>query len=201
MRHLEFSVDYTARWRNRRTKFSVAATSATAPMSCDTKMQKPWTPTVSKSGQPIVETADIFQAFMPESPITAKTILIVDDESAVQRFVDRVLREAGYDTTLASDAAAALALWDTGGPFDLLLTDLMMPGMVGQELARAIEARTPSVKVVYLTAFTLSSFATAPVLSAREAYVEKPVTASALREAVSQLLFGHAQGPAPAPRE
>jgi two-component system cell cycle sensor histidine kinase/response regulator CckA len=119
-------------------------------------------------------------------------VLLVDDEPVVQSFVGRVLREAGYDTMVASDAVVALGLWDTHGPFNVLVTDLMMPGMLGEELARTIQARTPDVKVIYLTGFTLDSYATPPTLGPNEAYVEKPVSVMALQEAMSQLILGHA---------
>ena len=55
-------------------------------------------------------------------------ILIVDDEPPIVHFVDRTLRAAGYQTVTAFNAEAALAAAAAEGPFDLLLTDLMMPG-------------------------------------------------------------------------
>jgi two-component system cell cycle sensor histidine kinase/response regulator CckA len=124
-------------------------------------------------------------------------VLIVDDEDSILRFVDRVLREAGYETAVAPDAATALDLAATREAFDLLLTDLMMPGMYGDVLARRLRQRDPELKVLYLTGFADRLFAERLVLSASEAFVEKPVTTSGLREAVSLALFGHLRGPRP----
>lgn len=124
-----------------------------------------------------------------------RRVLIVDDEPAMQQVVERIARDAGYETAVASDAATALVLWDRDGPFDLLVTDLMMPGMLGQEFARTVQARTPGTRVIYLSAFSIGSYAAPPALAPQEAYLEKPVRAAALKELMSQLLFGHTRGP------
>jgi CheY-like chemotaxis protein len=68
-----------------------------------------------------------------EGPFTA---LIVDDEDPVRRFVERVLREAGYKTATAGDGTEALKVAGTLARLDLLVTDMMMPEMTGDELAR-----------------------------------------------------------------
>jgi CheY-like chemotaxis protein len=121
-------------------------------------------------------------------------VLIVDDEEAVLHFVDRVLRKAGYDTTLAPGAPEALELLAARPSFDLLLTDLMMPGMRGDELARLLSRSLPDIKVLYMTGFADRLFAERSALWANEAFVEKPVTVAGIQEAVSLLLFGHTRG-------
>ena len=109
-------------------------------------------------------------------------------------YADRVLRLAGYETALAGDAAAALALSRAEQPFDLLLTDLMMPEMCGDELAQILHQRTPDLKVVYLTGFSERLFSTRPFLWSNETFVDKPVSVVGLRDAVSMALFGHTRG-------
>src|SRR5229473_551714 len=118
-------------------------------------------------------------------------VLVVDDEAPILLFVDRVLREAGYETTLAPNADAALVLASSIEPLDLLLTDMMMPGMCGDELARHLRLRHPDLRVLYFTGFADRLFATRPVLWSNEAFIEKPVTVTGLREAVSLAIFGH----------
>ena len=113
------------------------------------------------------------------------------------RFVDRVLRQDGYDITLAPGSAEALALSPAGVSFDLLLTDLIMPGMCGDELAQIMHQRMPAIKVLYLTGFSDRLFRIRSGLWANEAFVEKPVSVTRLREAVSELLFGHTRGLVP----
>src|ERR1700730_17655989 len=78
-------------------------------------------------------------------------ILIVDDEQGIRNFADRVLRNAGYTTELAADGPEALKIWDTSGAFDLLLVDLAMPLMRGDELARRLVQTAPKLKVLYIT--------------------------------------------------
>src|SRR5215470_2568801 len=79
-----------------------------------------------------------------------RTALVVDDEEPVRRFVNRVLTEANYRTTLAADGAEAVTMAAAHGPFDILVTDLMMPEMTGDELARRLRQNDPRLKVLYL---------------------------------------------------
>jgi two-component system cell cycle sensor histidine kinase/response regulator CckA len=127
----------------------------------------------------------------PSGP--APTVLVVDDEGAIRRFVDRVLREAGYHVIVADRGAAAQALARGMDHIDLLLTDLMMPGMSGDELARRLRAKTPDLPVLYLTAYCDRLFAERMLLWEREAFLEKPCSVNGLREAVSLALAGTAE--------
>ena len=122
-------------------------------------------------------------------------VLVVDDEELVRKFVERVLREAGYDTTTASDGPEALELAAKAEPFDVLVTDVMMPQMTGDELARQIRASTPEIKVLYLTGFSDRLFKEKVTLWADEAFLDKPSSVKGLLEAVSLLLFGRLELP------
>ena len=117
-------------------------------------------------------------------------VLIVDDEAGVRGFVDRTLREAGYVTATAADGPDALRVAETFGAFDLLLTDLRMPTMNGDVLARTIRQRTPNVKVLYLTGFSDQLFGEKHALGEGEAFLDKPASVKGLLEAVSLLLTG-----------
>jgi CheY-like chemotaxis protein len=117
-------------------------------------------------------------------------ILIVDDEPTIVEFVDRVLQDAGYATVTATDAGQALALWAVAGPFSLLLTDVVMPQMTGDELARRIRQHAPDLKVLYLTGFSDRLFASKNTMWEGEAFLDKPPSINGLREAVSMALFG-----------
>jgi two-component system, cell cycle sensor histidine kinase and response regulator CckA len=116
------------------------------------------------------------------------TVLVVDDEDAIRRFVERVLREAGYHIIVAASGTEALAAASTTDHVDLLLTDLMMPGMSGDELARRLRGKEPDLSVLYLTAFCDRLFADRMQLWEREAFLEKPCSINGLREAVSLAL-------------
>jgi two-component system cell cycle sensor histidine kinase/response regulator CckA len=118
------------------------------------------------------------------------SILIVDDEESIRTYVDRVLSKAGYQTTLAVDGAAAIEVAAGGGPFDLLLTDVMMPEMTGAELARRLRLGQPHLKVLYLTGYADQLFTEKVTLWEDEAFLEKPCSAAALMEAVSLAITG-----------
>jgi two-component system cell cycle sensor histidine kinase/response regulator CckA len=119
------------------------------------------------------------------------TILIVDDEEPVRLFVQRVLSEVGYQTALAADGPQALEKAKQLGKVDLLLTDVMMAPMTGDELARQMRRDDPKLKVLYLTGYSDRLFSEKGVLWADEAFLEKPCSVRSLREAVSLLLSGN----------
>ena len=117
-------------------------------------------------------------------------VLIVDDEDGVLRYVERVLSEAGYQTSTASNGAEALEAVKKMGTLDILVTDVMMPGITGDELARQMRQADRALKVLYLTGYSDRLFKEKAALWAGEAFLEKPFTVKGLREAVSLLVFG-----------
>jgi CheY-like chemotaxis protein len=132
---------------------------------------------------------------MKQTPPRSISILIVDDEPSVQRFVERVLSEAGYSTKVAGDGPEALEVASRMDEFDLVVTDVMMPQMTGDELARRLRVQHPTVKVLYLTGFSDRLFKEKVTLWADEAFLDKPCTVKGLLEAVSLLLFGSFDAP------
>jgi two-component system cell cycle sensor histidine kinase/response regulator CckA len=116
-------------------------------------------------------------------------VLIVDDEEPVRNFVDRVLRDAGYDTTVAPGGSEALEA-AAAGTFDLVVTDVMMPQMNGDELARRLRQNDPAVKVLYLTGFADRLFKDKLTLWEGEAFLDKPCSVKGLQQAVSLLASG-----------
>jgi CheY-like chemotaxis protein len=128
------------------------------------------------------------------------SVLIVDDEEVVRTFVQRVLREAGYETVTASDGPEAIDAVRRMEP-DLLLTDVHMPQMSGDELARQLRQTRPGLKVLYLTGFSDQLFQEKSTLWQDEAYLDKPCSVLALLQAVSLITVGRigpaAQRPSP----
>ena len=117
-------------------------------------------------------------------------VLVVDDEPGILEFVDRALRGAGHRTRTAGNGLEAIDLAASDGPFDLLLTDMRMPEMTGDELARRIRQHQPEMKVLYLTGYCDQLFIEKGALWEGEAFLEKPTSANALLQAVSLLLYG-----------
>ena len=122
-------------------------------------------------------------------------VLVVDDEEAVLRFVDRVLRDAGYKTVVANSGPEAIEVAKRAGPLGALVTDVMMPGMTGDELARMLRQTEPALKVLYLTGYSDRLFKEKSTLWADEAFLDKPCTVKGLREAVSLLMTGKFESP------
>jgi two-component system cell cycle sensor histidine kinase/response regulator CckA len=127
----------------------------------------------------------------PAPPIRA---LVVDDEESVRRFVNRVLIKGGYETVVASGGSEAESAVKSHGPFDVLVTDLVMPEMSGDELVRRLRQNAPQLKVLYLTGFSDHLFKEKATLWADEAFLDKPCSVSGLLEAVSLLVSGRIPG-------
>lgn len=90
----------------------------------------------------------------PSLPAEPPTILIVDDEPGIRRFVRLLLTRNGYGVVEASNAAAALSLCDRHvDTLRLLLTDFRMPGLNGAELVTRVMSRHPHIKVLFMTGF------------------------------------------------
>jgi CheY-like chemotaxis protein len=121
---------------------------------------------------------------------TKARILVVDDEPAVVMFAERVLQTAGYHIMTATSGDAALKLCTQQGLPDLLVTDMKMPRMEGDELASKLRQQDPDLKVLYLTGFADLLFKNKEVLWDGEAYLEKPCSIGGLLEAISLLLSG-----------
>jgi len=131
----------------------------------------------------------------PSSPI-AISVLVVDDEEPVRKFVGRVLKDAGYRITIASDGPEAIRMASNLPVLDIVVSDVMMPEMAGDELARRLRESWPQLKVLYLTGFSDRLFKERVTLWEDEAYLDKPCSIKSLLQAVSLLMFGSADAPA-----
>jgi CheY-like chemotaxis protein len=122
------------------------------------------------------------------------SVLVTDDTGGIRSLVARVLSADGYAVETATHGPQAL---EKVGKrlYDLYLVDVAMPMMDGEELATVLRTYHPSAKVLYITAYSDRLFQDKRLLGDREAFLEKPFTPRALREAVSLALFGHVQGP------
>ena len=109
------------------------------------------------------------------------TILVVDDEPSLKSLVTAILQPLGYTMLEASNGMEAIQVSDSfAGRIDILLTDVIMPGMNGRELAEAITARRPGTRVVYMSGYTDSAIAHHGVLAPGVVLIEKPITADKL---------------------
>jgi two-component system cell cycle sensor histidine kinase/response regulator CckA len=131
-----------------------------------------------------------YAARFKAAPTHTVRVLVVDDEEPVRKFVERVLREAGYETAVAADGTEAIEASHDQKGFDILVTDLMMPQMNGDELARRLRQEEPGLKVLYLTGFSDRLFKEKSTLWEDEAFLEKPCSVKGLLQAVALLNSG-----------
>jgi CheY-like chemotaxis protein len=116
-------------------------------------------------------------------------VLVVDDEEPVRGFQRRVLETDGYQVLEASNGLEGLDLLAAGSAVNLLIADLDMPVLSGDEMVSRIRAIRPDLPVLYVTG-NIDRLMDARPLWEGEAFLEKPFTAAGLREAVSLLLTG-----------
>ena len=119
---------------------------------------------------------------------TPPRVLIVDDDAACRTYLRSVLSIAGYETSVAADGSAALAAFKKDGPFDVVVTDVLMPRMSGSELGRYLRQLASTVKVLYVTGSRGALSSDKPHLSKHEAVVDKPCTPTHLIDALALLV-------------
>jgi len=118
-----------------------------------------------------------------------ETILLVEDELVVRRLVAELLESNGYTVLQAGDGPSALELLRRHtGPLDLLVTDVVMPGMSGPDVAGAIAAMRPGTQVLYISGYTDSSVGHHGVLEPGIAFLQKPFAADVLTRKVREVL-------------
>lgn len=123
-----------------------------------------------------------------------ETVLVVEDEPFVRNLAARILRDLGYRVLLAANGDEALRLASQEEPIDLLLSDLVMPYMGGQELAEKLLATHPQLRVLFMSGYTQDFELPQRDLHERKiAFLQKPFTAVSLGRCVRQVLDGKAQ--------
>jgi PAS domain S-box-containing protein len=118
-----------------------------------------------------------------------ETIMVVEDDSLVRNFVVVQLQGLGYKTIAAADSRAAMALVENGEPFDLLFTDVIMPGgMTGRQLADEVTKRRPAMKVLYTSGYTDNAIVHHGRLDEGVLLLTKPYRKSQLAQMVRRAL-------------
>ena len=132
--------------------------------------------------------AAVTQQAAPEAPGGSETILVAEDEAAVRHLVCRVLRGKGYRVLEAVDGEAALEIALAAGAIDLLVTDLVMPGMGGAALASRLVELRPALRVVFITGYAPEAVERQGDLAVGSGLLEKPFTADQLARKVREAL-------------
>ncbi len=130
-------------------------------------------------------------------PRGSETVLLVEDEASLRELVRECLEAGGYPVLEARHGAQALEIAERHrGPLHLLITDVVMPGMSGRELAERLRARRPEIRVLYMSGYTDDAVVLHGVLEEEMAFLQKPFTTEALARSVRNVLDRPPEHPA-----
>src|SRR5580704_6092458 len=119
----------------------------------------------------------------------SETVLLVEDEESVRQLVRETLESKGYKVLEADNGEAALRIVSThSGKIDMLITDVVMPGMSGRELSARLCASRPQTKVLYLSGYTEDAIGHEGVFDPHTAFLQKPFTLQMLTRKVREVL-------------
>jgi len=132
----------------------------------------------------------------PTAPRGTETVLLVEDDGEVRQLVREILMATGYAVLEAADPAVAKELCVTSTvPVSLLVTDVVMPGMSGPQLAQSIKGICPGMKVLYLSGYTADALHRYGVEDPEIALLTKPFLPEQLARSVRQVLDSRPEGP------
>jgi two-component system cell cycle sensor histidine kinase/response regulator CckA len=128
-----------------------------------------------------------------EEPATndagSETILLVEDDNAVRDLAQRILEMRGYNVLPARDGADALRIASISDKLvDLVVSDVVMPGMNGREFVEALHARSPGIPVLYMSGYTNDEIIRRGLKDSSVAFLQKPFTAKSLARLVRGVL-------------
>ncbi len=124
----------------------------------------------------------------PSHATASVRILLVDDEAQVRKLLEQLLRREGYASATASNAEEALALFAAGERFDLLLTDVLMPGLSGPELSERVDALHGVLPTLFISGHTDNARLRRGDLPPHQRFLQKPFAPADLSRALRELL-------------
>jgi DNA-binding NtrC family response regulator len=137
---------------------------------------------------PVAEVVPEVQTAMKVAP-ERRTILVVEDERSLRKLTRKTLSDAGHKVFEAGDASEALEISrKTEEAIDLLLTDVIMPGISGKKLADVLLSERPGIGVLYMSGYTDGEIATHGILEQGTVILRKPFTRSELMRQVESAL-------------
>ena len=117
-----------------------------------------------------------------------ETILIVEDDDGVREYASEILRDLNYQVIEAKDSASAMRLLEADRTFDLMLTDVVLPGISGRALADEVIRRRPGAKVIFMTGYSRNAIVHQGRLDRGTELISKPLTEAAVARKIRQVL-------------
>jgi CheY-like chemotaxis protein len=131
------------------------------------------------------------EAPIPRSAASRARILVVEDEDSVRTVVSRTLQADGYEVMGAREGNEALALLDeVGGVVDLIITDIVMPGMSGGQLAQELRQRYPDIPLMWMSGHPRETELHSDDVIEGQVFLHKPVAPEVLLRMVAEVLDG-----------
>jgi two-component system, cell cycle sensor histidine kinase and response regulator CckA len=124
----------------------------------------------------------------PAGKVQRQTVLVVDDEEGLRHIVCRTLQQEGYGTLEAGHGVEALEVLEKVDSVDLVVTDVVMPGMDGRELGRRLTQRWPTLPILYISAYDVNDIFRRGSPRSSAPFLQKPFPPDGLITSVRQLL-------------
>jgi len=184
---------------------AVAAAVPQAPQPIEPPVAKPepvQEAPVAKPAEPVIPAAVPFVAPPPPppapkpEPVIRKTrVLIVEDEPGIRALMRKILQREGYDVLEAGSGPEALDLLKKTKDFiDLLITDVLMPGMTGRQLATQIQGMDERCAILYMSGFTADTGVETGQFPPGSHFLQKPFTLGSLLRKVNEVLSAAPRG-------
>jgi two-component system cell cycle sensor histidine kinase/response regulator CckA len=136
--------------------------------------------------------ASVVKLARKEAPRGTESVLLVEDEDSVRRLVRKFLEQCGYVVLEARNAAAAMRISECfPGTIHVLLTDVIMPGMSGCELAQRLSRNRPAMKVLFMSGYAADAELPAEITQRKAHLLNKPFSRSALGIKLREVLVSH----------
>ena len=141
---------------------------------------------------PVLETQSLFPP-----PEGGATILLVDDECAIRNSTAEALKQGGYNILEATEGPEAIQIVEqyTEGKVDVLVTDVIMPGMGGKHLAEKITEARPGIRTIFVSGYGEESLLSQGLLEPGSPFVQKPINLTILTNAINDIMLHGAQKP------